>query len=508
MGCLFCKQPAVVKPRDEARVLAAAKHIEAAKEDLVALQQQIEGDVHFPSDGGDDDEADHKQRERPFYFNDANYPAAIICPKSAQDVGFAIKAIQKIKDKTHDKDNEKEYVLGVAGGCHSNYCMVEQAIVIDMGKHMTEARVDTEAKTITLQGGAKIEVGNTALKGTGLGFMTGTNGDTGVSGLTLAGGAGYLGGQAGYACDTVTKAQVVLPSGDIAIATDDNEHSDLLRALRGGGGNFGVVTEWTFKLFDVTNAFAGTVVHFAPTMARLNIVMNNFAKVCEELPDQGSAICALQAGAPVFISLYTMIGDSVKDAQTYMDVSFLAKASKLGAWFRMSNGLGRKDYHDEICPMLEPVQQRMYGIVVGVMVYAFDEGLRDTLIHFTRVDCPGKGTKAIIIALFLSGEMRRNDGSRSSIRHRKAVAWIIIEGGWKPDATEEQIQAAKDWAYRVKQKVVQLGGEDGPHNFCDTDGRRIKFFTEEQRAFLEHSKKKYDPKNLFSLNKNIYSYTE
>jgi len=498
MGSLFSKPTPAVKPRDEGRILAAAKHIEAVKEDLVALQQQIEGDVYFPSD----DEAYHQQRERPYYLNDANYPAAIICPKNAQDVAAAIQAIQKIKDK-----NEKEYVLGVAGGCHSHYCMVEQAIVIDLGKYMTEARVDAQARTITLQGGAKIQVGNNALKGTGLGFVTGTNGDTGVSGLTLAGGAGYLAGQAGYACDTVTKAQVVLPSGDIVTATDDNEHKDLLRALRGGGGNFGVVTEWTFKLFDVTNAFAGTVVHFAPTMARLTIVMDNFAKVIEELPDQGCAICVLPTGAPVFISLYSMIGDSVKDARTYTDVPFLAKASNLGAWFRMSNDLGRKDYHDVICPMLEPVQQRLYGIIMGVMVYAFDKGLRDTLIHFARVDHPGKGTKATILAQFLSGEMRRNDGSRSSIRHRKAVAWIIIEGGWEPDATEEQIQSAKDWAHRVKKKVLELGGEDGPHNFCDTDGRRIKFFTEEQRAFLEQAKKKYDPKNLFALNKNI-GYSE
>lgn len=499
MGSLVSKKaPPSVKPRDDDRVLAAAKHIEDdVKKDLIVLQQEIEGDVYFPLE-----KEYHKQRERPFYFNDCNYPAAIICPNNAQDVAAAIKVVQKIKD------NKKEHVLGVAGGCHSSYCMFEKAIVIDL-ERMNQAKVDTEHKTITLQGGAKIEVGNNALKGTGLGFMTGTNGDTGVSGLTLAGGAGYLGGQAGYACDTVTSAQVVLPSGKIVVATDDNEYKDLLRALRGGGGNFGVVTEWTFKLFDVTNAFAGTVVHFAPTMARLKIVMDTFAKVYQELPDEASAICVLPAGAPVFVTLYTMIGDSVKDAQKYMDVPFLAQASNLGAWFRISNDMGRKDYHEVICPMLEPVQQRTYGVALGAMVYSFDDDLRDALMHFARVDYPGKGTKPTIVVQSLSGEMRRNDGSKSSLRHRKAVAWIIIEGSWEPDATQDQIQSSKDWAYRVKKRVVELGGEDGPHNFCDTDGRRIKFFTEEQRAFLEQAKKKYDPKNLFALNKNItYMHAE
>jgi hypothetical protein len=158
--------------------------------------------------------------------------------------------------------------------------------------------------------------------------------------------------------------------------------------------------------------------------------------------------------------------------------------------------------------MLEPVQQRTNGTVVGAIVYALDDALLDALVHFSRVDIPGKNAKPIILIASILGEMRRNDGSLSSIRHRKAVAWIVIEAGYEPHATKDQIKDVTDWANRVKAKILEIGGEDGPHNFRDTDGRRIKFFTDEQRTFLRQAKKKYDPQNLLTLNKNITIYTE
>ena len=412
MGNSPSKVSPTVKPRDEQRVLAAGKHIEPVRGELVDLGEKIQGNVFLvPIPGEDllggavnsDSEAYHKQRERPFYLNDANYPSAIIRVKSANDVVETIKAVQAIVKKGDGK-----YQLCIAGGCHSSFCMVEQSIVLDL-EELNGTSVDTEAKTIAIEGGAKIQEAHKALKGTGLSFATGTNGDTGVSGLTLAGGAGYLGGQAGYSCDTVISAKVVLPSGEMVTATDDNDHKDLLRALRGGGGNFGVVVEWTFKLFDVSNCFGGTVVHFAPSVNSLKKVLANYVGVLnDDMPDAGASLCAIPAGAPVFVNVTAMIGDEVKDASSYKDIPFLSKISSLGAWFRISNDLGRKDYFDEIAVLLEPVQQRTYGIVLGVMTYSFGEEIRDALVHFTRVDYPKKNAKPTIVIQSLSGEMRRN----------------------------------------------------------------------------------------------------
>jgi hypothetical protein len=208
---------------------------------------------------------------------------------------------------------------------------------------LTGVEVDTENKAVVVQGGAKIYMVHDALKGAGLGFMTGTNGDTGVSGLTLAGGAGWLGGQAGgFAFDTVIQTQVVLPSSKTVVATHENEHKDLMQAICGGDDNFGIITKWTFKLFDVSNAMA---VHFAPALWRLKHVMKNNFKVISEAPDDaaGSMLC-LPPGAPVCINLVSMIGEEVMGMTDYTKVPLLNKISHLGALFRVSNDLGPKYY--------------------------------------------------------------------------------------------------------------------------------------------------------------------
>lgn len=246
--------------------------------------------------------------------------------------------------------------------------------------------------------------------------------------------------------------------------------------------------------------------YMAPTVKAANQVVRNYVKIItgRDCPDQGGAICALPAGAPVVATVVTMIGDDVKDAKSFQDVPYLAQMASLeGAWFRISNDVARKDYHREIAVQLEPVQQRCFAFVVGAMVYALDDAMTDALVHFARVDVPTGNTSGVILVLGLHGEMTRNDGSKSSLRHRQAQAWVIVEGSWKPNATDKQIQAVKDWATRIKAKIMELGGEDGPHSFADSDAKRIKFANEEQRAFLESAKKKYDPTNLLSLNKNI-----
>jgi FAD binding domain len=501
MGSALSKVP-TVKPRNEKRVIAAAKNVSAPlRQSLMRLNDKIQGQVLLAGET----EAYHVQRERPFFFQDCNYPSVIVLVETVQDVMDTIHFLA-----TEPAMDTAKMPLCLAGGCHSHYCMVDNSIVLDLQK-LNAVTVNKQAKTMNIQGGAKIIHAHKALEDTGLGFATGTNSDTGVSGLTMAGGAGYLGGQAGFACDTVVAAKVVLLSGELVEATDDNEHKDLLRALRGGGGNFGIVVEWTFKLYDVTNAFGGQVVYMAPTVKSANRVLRNYTKIItgKDMPDQGGAICALPVGAPVVATVVTMIGDDVRDAKSCKDVSYLAKMSSLeGAWFCMSNDVARKDYHREIAVQLEPLQQRCFAFVVGAMIYTLDDAMTDALVHFARVDVPKRNTAGVILLLSMHGEMKRNDGSKSSLRHRQAQAWVIVEGSWKPNATDEQIQALKDWVKRVKSKILELGGEDGPHDFADSDGTRVKFSNAEQRAFLESAKKKYDPNNHLSLNKNIVSYCE
>ena len=500
--------------REAKRVTAAAEHVKPIRAQFESLAEQIQGNIlivpasdEFALGGDESSDAYHTQRERSFYFNGCNYPSVIVLPETHEDVAAAVKLI-------HGLDRET-YKMSIACGCHSTMAMVDNAICLDLC-HIKDVSVDLDSatKTMSCGGGCKIVDVHNVLgeKAPGYGFVTGTNTDTGVSGLTLSGGAGYLGWQAGWACDTVTQIKVVLATGEIVTATDDNEHKDLLRAVRGGGGNFGVVVEWTFKLYDVSNAYGGLVVHMAPTLARSKIVMTNYMNSLQSVdtPDSGFSMLVLPAGAPVMIDVLTVIGDDAKDAKTYTDIPFLAKQSKLGAWFRPQITLGRKDYIKEIAPQLEPFQQPGYGQSIAALIYTIDEAMVDALIHITSVDIPKcKNVKPTLLFMKLGGEQSRSDGSKTGMRHGKAKGWAIFDAAWEPHANPEEIKEVVDWATRSKTKLIEIGGEDGPHNFADTDGRRIAFYSAEQRTFLEGTKAKYDPTNLFSLNKNVaISHTE
>jgi len=197
MGAILSKPPPPsVKPRDATRVKAASQALEAQAGlvDKLKALESFQGKVLLAPTSEDEllggtpaSDAYHQQRERPFYFNDCNYPAAIIVPASVQDVVEIMKQIPPLLLKP-EGDSSSSLTFCIASGCHSHYCMMDCAVVLDL-QQLNEVQVNLDAKTVQIQGGAKICEVHAALKegAPGWSFMTGTNGDTGVSGLTLAG---------------------------------------------------------------------------------------------------------------------------------------------------------------------------------------------------------------------------------------------------------------------------------------------------------------------------------
>src|SRR5438094_5178142 len=147
--------------------------------------------------------------------------------------------------------------IAVRGGGHSvaGHCMGDGALVVDL-RLMRYATVDPDARTATCGGGALWEDLDPACLRHGLATPGGTFGDTGVAGLTLGGGIGHLIGLHGLTLDNLVGATVVTADGAVVRASDD-ENGDLFWALRGGGGNFGVVTDFTFRLHPVGRFLAG-----------------------------------------------------------------------------------------------------------------------------------------------------------------------------------------------------------------------------------------------------------
>src|SRR5215218_4437569 len=152
---------------------------------------------------------------------------------------------------------ENEVLLAVRGGGHNGagWAVADDGLVIDLSA-MRGTRVEPEAQTVRIEGGATWGDVDHAAHAFGLAIPTGIHSNTGVGGLTLGGGHGYLSRKYGLAIDNPLEADVVLADGRLVKASEE-ENEDLFWALRGGGGNFGVVTSFLFKGNPVSTVYAG-----------------------------------------------------------------------------------------------------------------------------------------------------------------------------------------------------------------------------------------------------------
>ncbi|MEA2608673.1 MAG: hypothetical protein QOJ75_916, partial [Chloroflexota bacterium] len=207
---------------------------------LDALRSTIECDLVLPEDAGYDD------ARTTFNATIDRRPTVIVMPRSTRDVAAAV---------TWARD--AGLPIAVRGGGHNvaGHAVADDALVIDL-RLMRDAVVDPARRRVRVGGGALWEDVDRATTAQGLAVPGGTFGDTGVGGLTLGGGIGWLMGTSGLTCDNLVRAEVVIADGSVVVAGEGGD-PELLWALRGGGGNFGIVTEFEFGLQPVGQLYAG-----------------------------------------------------------------------------------------------------------------------------------------------------------------------------------------------------------------------------------------------------------
>jgi FAD/FMN-containing dehydrogenase len=233
--------------------------------DLAAFGRSLRGSLATPSDPLYDD------LRRSFNGMIDRRPAGIVRPSDTDDIRRTLELVRR-----------HGLPLGVRGGRHSvaGHGLVDDGIVIDLRDHRT-VQVDPEGRRATAGAGCTWLDLDTATIAHGLAVPGGTYGDTGIGGLTLGGGIGFLMGVAGFTCDNLIGVQMVTAEGRVAEVSAETD-PDLLWALRGGGGNFGIVTRFDYALHPMGPMYGG---EFVVRIERLGELLARSFEAMADAPD-------------------------------------------------------------------------------------------------------------------------------------------------------------------------------------------------------------------------------
>jgi len=417
-------------------------------------------------------------------------PAAIVTCRSTDDVVAAVRAARA-----------GGLPIAVRGGGHgvAGHAVADGALVVDL-REMRFVAVDPERRRARAAGGALWEDVDEATIAHGLATTGGTFGDTGIGGLTLTGGIGFLMGTAGLTCDNLVGAVVVTADGRAVIAGEDGD-PDLLWALRGGGGNFGVVTEFEFALHSLGPMHLGRFVthldhgsealRIAAEVARNappELVLFVIGPTTQEPPmDDGTP-----SGPAIYLRIAAVYQGSVADAEAAVAPLFTIPgiagefAAQTYAEIQASSGVipfGLRHYwKGHFVRDLEPS-------AIG----AVGDAMRDV---------PGGHSFMLLEAI---GGQARHEPSGGAAFGQRDTRWNVSAIGIWEDPSEDAGQIT--WARRAVDALrpASFTGA-GYGNYApvdETDERVRASFGPDRYARLARVKRRYDPQNVFRFNHNI-----
>jgi FAD/FMN-containing dehydrogenase len=421
-------------------------------------------------------------------------PAVIVRPMSAADVALALRYA-----------TERGLAVAVRGGGHSvaGNGTVADGLVIDLGAHMRSVRVDAGTRVATVEGGATLGDMDAATQAHGLAVPTGVVSMTGVTGLTLGGGVGWLTRARGLAADNLLAAEVVLADGSIVRAAPDADAA-LLEGLRGGGGNFGVVTRLEMQAYPLgPDVLAGAFIWHQPRWAE---ALRAFAAWTPGLPDAMTAIVT-------FITLPAAWGIS---EDPVMVTGF--------AWADADRAAGLEHVaalRGHSAPDVEAMDPTTWVAWQSSMDELFAGHPRAYWknIALARLDEPtigaivecAEGLPAVGSGLdihHMGGAMARVPTGGSMFPNRTAPYWVNAYAVW-PDAAGDS--AGIGWARAVHEALRPAAAPGEYVNFLgahetDPDGPRaaaLRAYGPETLDRLVALKRRVDPGNLFRRNHNI-----
>jgi FAD/FMN-containing dehydrogenase len=449
---------------------------------LAALKDRVAGTVIRPGDEG------YEEARRVHNAMVDVRPAAIVRCATADDV---VEVIRLAAEKRMD--------LAVRGGGHSvpGFGTAEGAIVADLSP-MQSVHVDDAARTATAGGGTTWGRFNDVTAAHGLATTGGIISTTGVGGLTLGGGIGYLCRGHGLSCDNLVSARVVTADGSLVTASAD-ENPDLFWALRGGGGNFGVVTEFTYRVHPVTTIYGGPMFFELSDGAA---VLKYFRDFIRTAPREYGGFPAFQIAPPLPFVPADRVGEP-----------FVAVVS---CWTGPADEGERiiQGFRDVAMPVAEHVGEMPYPALNS----AFDALVPPGLQHYWKAAYVREMTDEAIavhmehgpkvpavnstVHLYpIDGAVQDVPADATAFGHRDANFAPVIAGMWPdPADNERNIQWVRDYYAAIAPHskaggYINFASPDDQDKVADNYGANYRRLVEVKR--------RYDPDNLFHLNQNI-----
>lgn len=417
------------------------------------------------------------------------HPLAVARCRSVQDVVAGLRFAR-----------ENDLLLAVRGGGHSlaGLSTCDDGLVLDLGP-LDHVAVDAGARTAVAGAGNTWGSYDAATQRYGMASPGGEISDTGIAGLTLGGGIGWLGRHHGLACDNLLEARVVTADGRVVRAATD-EHPDLFWGLRGGGGNFGIVTDFTYRIHPVgPQVPVAVAVHTA----------DDFAQAFLDLQ-----ACGLQNPDPIGLNVAMVTAPPLPNIPAHLHgqhVAVVVASCTAG---------GHEDALEEVLRCGTPVATELAtmpyvalqsvvdeAVPRGTGTYVKSEFLRPLTLEVVERLVEGWTTATSLMSQVL---LRQVGGAIAEVPHgetayvHRDATWMLTVAAMWADPTADGAPH-EEWARRVwtDASAASNGGTYVNHLAPDDAHRRREAYDPETWQRLVEVKTTWDPDNVFRLNQNV-----
>lgn len=450
------------------------------------LRARMTGRVILPAD------PDYDDARRVWNAAIDRRPAVIARCASAGDVAAAVAFATR-----HDLE------IAVRGGAHSisGASVVDDGLMIDLSS-LNQVTVDVAEKTARVGGGALLSALDAATAEHGLAVPAGMVSHTGVGGLTLGGGMGWLSRKAGLSIDNLLSAEVVTANAS-AVRCSPYEHAELFWAIRGGGGNFGVVTEFEFQLHEVD-----PMVEYGFTFWDLSQgaeVLRLADKLVAELPpDLNVIVGALNAPPAPFVPAEHQF----KPGYAIILVGFGTSSGHADVMSRIASDL--PPLVQFATPMPYVALQQLLDEANGWGTYAYDKGAylesfsEDAISVITKQIPQKSSPMSVMLCYRLDGAYCAVPEDATAFSGGRSPRWGVFIIGICP--SPEGLEAERGWVRDFWQTLLPqaMGAGAYINAFTDATASGIQAsYGFSKYARLAYIKSQYDPQNVFHRNANI-----